>query len=138
MASFKFTGPLTITEFGVDEFCWRLERELVYQDDLGAPGTSITVPAGFITDGASIPRPLWWLLPTWGRYSRAAVIHDYLCTLVRRGKAHPQAPTRKAADAVFYDALVVCGVSRLVRWAMWIGVRIGDLLDIGGRNDRFN
>ena len=43
----------------------------------------ITVPAGYRTDFASIPRPMtrmvWSLLPPVGRSGKAAVIHDWLC-----------------------------------------------------------
>jgi hypothetical protein len=38
----------------------------------------VDVPAGFVTDFASIPRVFWSLLPTDGDYAYAAVIHDYL------------------------------------------------------------
>ena len=31
----------------------------------------------FMTDFASIPRPLWSILPQWGRYGNAAVVHDF-------------------------------------------------------------
>lgn len=37
----------------------------------------ITVPQGFITDFASVPRVLWWLIPPIGkRYMHAAAAHD--------------------------------------------------------------
>ncbi|MEM9213525.1 MAG: DUF1353 domain-containing protein [Cyanobacteria bacterium P01_F01_bin.150] len=39
----------------------------------------ISVPAGFQTDFASVPCVFWPILPPVGRYSKAAVIHDYLC-----------------------------------------------------------
>lgn len=35
------------------------------------------VPAGFITDGASVPRGLWNLFPPIGRYLVAAIVHDH-------------------------------------------------------------
>ena len=38
----------------------------------------MTVPPGFVTDGATVPRPLWWLFPPVGRYFLAAALHDYL------------------------------------------------------------
>jgi len=41
-------------------------------------GKEITVPAGFKTDFASVPRLFWNLAPPWGKYSRAAVVHDWL------------------------------------------------------------
>lgn len=38
----------------------------------------IRVPAGFVTDFASIPRAFWVVLPPTGKYGKAAVVHDYL------------------------------------------------------------
>lgn len=132
-----FTGALTVTELDADWRLWRLEQPLTYE--VGAPGSgrAITVPAGFVTDGASVPRFLWWLLPTWGRYSRAAVIHDHLCVLIDNGTPHPLAPTRRAADAIFFDAMGALGVGLITRWTLWLGVRWGALLHaLGGPPER--
>lgn len=142
-ANIRFAGPLTITELEQGgAFCWRLEQDLVYEsleEDMGIP---IIVPAGYVTDGASIPRIFWAVLPSWGRYSRAAVVHDLLCTRLCQGKPHPQAPTRKIADAIFYEALWVSSVSYPIRMILWFGARIGALLSayfgFRARNERYN
>lgn len=49
-----------------------------YQD---SNGVSWSVPAGFLSDGASIPETLWVMLggPYSGPYRDAAVIHDFYC-----------------------------------------------------------
>jgi len=107
-----FTGDLTMTEMALEWREWRLEQPLTFGP--------YTVPAGFVTDGASVPRPLWWFLPAWGRYSRAAVVHDYLC----RNKI----VSRAEADRVFFDAMVVCGVNVTVRWLIWGSVRLYAIL----------
>lgn len=39
---------------------------------------AVTVPAGFVTDFASIPRAFWSALRPDGEYAYAAVVHDYL------------------------------------------------------------
>ena len=39
---------------------------------------NVTVPIGFITDGASIPKMAQRMFPKTGRYFGAAIIHDYL------------------------------------------------------------
>lgn len=39
---------------------------------------AVTVPKGFVTDFASIPRPFWSALRPDGEYAYAAVVHDYL------------------------------------------------------------
>ena len=59
------------------------------------------IPAGFVTDGASIPAPLWPVLPPFGRYLRAAVLHDYMLSL---------GMLREDADKHFYDQMRLDGV----------------------------
>jgi hypothetical protein len=121
----RFTGPLTITQLDADYRTWRLEQELVYEVGAEGSGRIVRVHPQFETDGASVPRLLQFYLPTWGRYSRAAVIHDYLYAQLRPGGSpHPQAPSRQAADAVFLEALEVCGVSIVIRRIMWAAVRV--------------
>ena len=38
----------------------------------------IKVPKGFVFNGSSSPRFLWWLFPPYGDFFFAAIIHDYL------------------------------------------------------------
>lgn len=38
----------------------------------------IFVPSGYVSDGASVPRVLWWLFPPTGKYLRAAIFHDWM------------------------------------------------------------
>lgn len=40
-------------------------------------GLRVIVPRGFVTDGASIPRPLWGLLSPFGVLLEGALIHDF-------------------------------------------------------------
>lgn len=42
-----------------------------------------TIPDGFISDGASIPKKAWSIVggPLSGKYRRAAVLHDYLLSI---------------------------------------------------------
>jgi hypothetical protein len=120
----RFTGELTITQLDVDYRTWRLEQPLVYEVGDENSGRLIEVYKLFKTDGASVPRIFWAFLPTWGRYSRAAVIHDYLYNELRPGtEPHPEAPTRQRADAIFLEAMQVCGVGFFTRWIMWAAVR---------------
>ena len=119
----SFTGPLTITQ--TDKWrVWRLEEPLTYEVKCLGSRRKITAPRGYLVDGASIPRLLWWLLPTWGRYSRATVPHDYLYDMLKAGTPHKEGQTRKQADAVFLEAMGVCRVSWLVRHGMWAAVRL--------------
>jgi Protein of unknown function (DUF1353) len=38
----------------------------------------IVITKGFVTDFASVPRPLWWVFPQWEIYGHAALLHDFL------------------------------------------------------------
>jgi hypothetical protein len=38
----------------------------------------VTVPVGFVTDFASIPRVFWSVLPPDGKYTHSAIVHDFL------------------------------------------------------------
>jgi len=53
----------------------------------------VTVPKGFVTDFASIPRPFWSLLRPDGEYTYPAIIHDFLYWNQDR--------TRDKADMIF-------------------------------------
>lgn len=75
----------------------------------------LEVPSGFVTDFASVPRLLWWLFPPWGRYGKAAVMHDYLY--------QSQPCSRSLADLMFLRGMQVLGVGRVTRYAMYWAVR---------------
>lgn len=107
----------------IDGHSWRLVENFTwFESDLGgADGTMIDVPAGFVTDFASIPRVLWNVLPP-SFYAKPAILHDYLYFV---GKAGDLVVTRAQADKVFRDALQETGVNARKRWMMWLGVRVG-------------
>jgi hypothetical protein len=103
-----------------DEF-WAVELPLVYR----GRRDEFTVPAGFRTDFASVPRVAVWLIPRFGRYTPAAILHDWLCTV---GIATGQVTSREA-DGLFRRIMRESGVPVLRRWLMWAGVRWGALTD---------
>jgi hypothetical protein len=108
--------------------------KLLFEDDGGLPFTLIhplgylsdrlnapvIVPAGFKTDLASIPRPLWAVLPPVGKYDAAAVVHF----LYQQPQGAPHV-NRADADAVLNEAMEACGVGRVARWTIYAGVRVG-------------
>lgn len=57
-------------EYLTDKGRWRLIEPLITPEQ--------TIPAGFETDGATVPRFLWVLVPRVGRYFRASIVHDYM------------------------------------------------------------
>lgn len=83
----------------------------------------LSIPAGFETDFASVPRFFWRVVPPWGRYSPAAVVHDYL---YRTG----QVP-RDLADRIFLNLMKRLGVPAWKRRVMYWAVRV-----FGGRSWR--
>tara|TARA_B100000902_G_C26689821_1_gene611922 strand:- start:71 stop:556 length:486 start_codon:yes stop_codon:yes gene_type:complete len=44
---------------------------------------TITVPKGFVTDLASVPRAMWWLIAPFD-VARAAIVHDLLYKTIRQ------------------------------------------------------
>lgn len=73
------------------------------------------VPAGFKSDLASVPRIFWRILPPFGSYSTAAVIHDWLCVT--------KAVSRREADEAFREAMIMTGVPLITRSIMYWAVR---------------
>jgi hypothetical protein len=112
-------GSLTVTR--VDDDRWALVDDLVYQGSW----ERFVVPAGFRTDFATVPRPVVWLVPRFGAYTLAAILHDWLCSEgIRSG-----AVTSRQADGIFRRVMREAGVPVLRRWLMWAGVRWGALTD---------
>jgi hypothetical protein len=96
---------------------WRLHAPLVYYSDV--LGRTVTVPTGYVTDLASVPRLFRFIVPVANaKNRRAAVVHDYLCT-------HPEGLVKdqKQADLVFREALSVVGVGRFRSAALYYPVR---------------
>lgn len=111
-----------------DERNWRLMAPLVYD------GTHdrIIVPAGHLTDFASVPRSLQWLAPSTGKYTLAAVLHDYLCDSMN-GRGYAEVPqgreilvlSSRDVDGLFRRVMREEGVGVVQRWLLWSGVRVG-------------
>lgn len=118
-----FTGSLIIEELEPGRK-WRLQAPLTYEAGEKGSGRQIELPAGFETDGASIPWPLKVFLAVWGTYGRAAAVHDFGYRCLRSGAPHGEMPTRQAVDAEFYTAMLACGTSRHLALLMWASVRV--------------
>ncbi|MFF0200131.1 DUF1353 domain-containing protein [Streptomyces sp. NPDC005017] len=111
-------GDITVKQ--IDAETWELREELTYR---GSSQTFV-VPVPFRTDFASVPTMFVWLIPRYGVYTKAAILHDFLCR---------EAPVSRAdADGIFRRALRELGVSALRRWIMWAAVRTGSRLSGAG------
>lgn len=80
----------------------------------------LEIPAGFESDGASVPRIFWSSVfpPGDSKALRPAMIHDFIY------RTHPHGWTRKMADEAFYDLLVRGGVSKWRATKAYWGVRL--------------
>jgi hypothetical protein len=106
--------PPAVSPFA-DQTTWLLIRPFRYQ--ILNTTLVIDVPAGFVTDFASIPRGLWALASPHGFYSRASIIHDFLYW--------DQRCTREQADRIMQIAMEESAVSFAERQAIYAGVRAG-------------
>lgn len=77
----------------------------------------IIIPAWFEFDWASIPR-LFWVIwhPMWIDTLIAALIHDYIYS--------NHSMTRKEADELFNEVMIICEVKTIKRILYYIGVRV--------------
>lgn len=92
---------------------WKLKEPVVYQTKTGE---KITVPVGFVTDLAQIPRTLWFLYAPFGKYQKSAVVHDYLYRFQKK--------SRKEQDKIFYNAMKSDGVATGIRHLIYRFVRM--------------
>lgn len=76
------------------------------------------IPAGFLFDLASIPKPLWVLLGPHELSVLAPLVHDWVY------RTHPLGMTRSEADRLFLLAMTDEGVGRFRRRAAWLAVRL--------------
>lgn len=108
---------------------WGVERSITYQT---ATGDTITVPAGMVTDLASIPAPISALLPPDGPWAQAAVVHD-LCYSNRgsgvwhgrHGFSRPAPYTRAECDGLLLEAMHTLGLEGWRIDLIYAGVRLG-------------
>lgn len=118
----------------VDDTRWKLVEPTVYQ----VGRDTFTIPVGYVTDFASVPRMLQWLAPSTGKYTLAAVLHDYLCDSLDVdgiSSIPMRVPpgftgvythtTSRDVDGLFRRVMREQGVPVVQRWVMWTGVRWG-------------
>ena len=121
-----FTSPLIVSPMP-DGRKWKLYKSFKYHVGSKYSRNVITVPKGFVTDFASVPWGLWNLFPTWGKYGKASVLHDYCY--------QSKCVSRAKSDLIFKEAM---GVLRVPRWrifSMYWFVRIFGWLAWKGKSN---
>ena len=121
-----------------DPYGWLLTENLVWTGNFRGSQRELTVPASadhpFSTDLASVPRSLTWLFPRYGKYTKAAVLHDYLCQNFRSAPSVESSASllplkdRSDADEVFFRLMTELGVPGLRRALMWGAVSWATLI----------
>ena len=122
----EFLSELIIQPVG-DDGLWVVNEPLIYYSRIY--GGSITVPAGFYTDLASVPRVPFIHDAFGDRAHREAVLHDYLYQkhLVSKHKA----------DRIFLEAMKSRKKKLWIRWGMYLGVMFGGQASYNSGPDRY-
>jgi len=110
----RFTNMLLVSPLP-DGKTWIIRSDFGYDVGEEGSGETINVPIGFMTDFASVPRFLWGLIPRWGKYGNAAVVHDF--------SYWQQSYSRKRADDIFLEGMQVLGVAKIQRNLIYFAVR---------------
>jgi len=103
---FRFSNPM-----------YALTKPITWKPNSGQKPTEVTVPEGFVTDFASIPRVFWSLLRPDGQYTYPAIVHDYLYWIQDR--------PREEADLILKYGMEDFNVSGVAVSAIYAAVRVG-------------
>ncbi len=110
-----FKTPLIVRPLS-DGKSWVIVSKFHYDVREENSGDRIHVDVGFVTDFASVPRLFIGIVPRWGKYGNAAVIHDWLYW--------NQPRSRQESDKIFYEAMGCFDVSTWKKKALYISVRL--------------
>lgn len=107
----EFITPLIVQQLKDDS--WEITSTLKYRSNI--LGEVISIPVGFVTDFASVPRiPIAYLLAG-NTAHEAAVVHDFLY--------QTQSTTRLIADQVLLEAMDATGIPEWRQLGIYYAVR---------------
>ena len=93
---------------------WKLHEGFTYRYRVGKDTFIIQVPAGFVTDFASVPRIFQSIIPSWGKFGKASVLHDFCYSI--------NFNSRRWSDIMFRKAMIASGTPtwkvNLMYWAV--------------------
>lgn len=122
----NFLGPLRLDY--IDGHSWQVVEGFTYR--IGSPDGEefVHIPEGFVTDFASIPRPLKVLWPSpGGPWDKPAVVHDFIYRFgyVQRNGGAIRRVTRLEADDIFREGMDVTDTRETAEYCLYRGVRLG-------------
>lgn len=109
------TNPTRLQLFQGDGTNFVLVNSMFYE--VKRTGQMITVPAGFVTDFASVPWYGRWFINVLGKHSIPAIVHDYLYW--------EQRCTRDEADAILQEAMGEYSSSSIDQTVVFYAVKYG-------------
>lgn len=124
----QFLGPLRLEKHNERE--WILLEPFKFYSAVNL--RTYAVPAGTVTDLASIPRILWPIFPKIGRQDGPSVIHDGGCSgLLVDVLGNPLRPEKKVIDGLFYEGMLVSGVNPRKAKEMYLAVKLFGRMHVG-------
>lgn len=110
-------GGVSITK--IKDCLYRINDPIVAYD-----GKVIVVRAGFVSDGATIPRFLWAAIgsPWTGNYTRGAIVHDWLYG--SHTYYNGELITRARSDYILREIARHDGTNVITSYILWAGVRL--------------
>lgn len=100
------------------------ENKWILTNDLKleySTGVVITVPQGFKTDLASVPKIFWNVIPPYGEYTQASIVHDFLYQ--NKGSVCGLQFSRAESDKILYKLMIQAGTNYITANAMYYAVR---------------
>lgn len=104
--------PPLLLETKPNSYIWKVAEDYT----VTVRQNTYTVPKGFETDLASVPRLFQNMFPSDGKYKEQAVLHDYLLT--------SNTMSRRMADKIFYYAMIDNGIKPLTAYVLYQAVRL--------------
>ena len=96
---------------------WRhTTRKWEVMEDWSYPG--FCIPKGFIFDGASVPRCLWWFLSPVGLLLIPGLVHDW-------GYKNDSWNDRDIVDMLFRQVIKEVTDTTIIPWIAYFAVRLG-------------
>lgn len=107
-----------LTPFPPQKFQWILVESFRCQL---SDGYVLTIPAGYIFDGHSVPRPFWAVFPPFGRDIVSALVHDYL---YEYGASVGYKRAFADYQHLYFSLKPEYNISRIRSYGAWVAIRL--------------